>query len=1319
MKQQERQQGWSGKLLTSIILLACVIVIPVAGGIILLNSQWFLHFAESRLTESLGQQVTIGALKVDPGRISRLRVEKLWVANPSWAADPYLVSVDVVEVEIDLMNILRGDLLITDLQATAPVVHLERSGHGKSNWAQTNNGNSSTDNPQNDRQQDNATFAWPRINSVTVKGGRMTYLDPRKDIFLALSFYAGRREAGMVQGGVMANGGGHLAGEPVTIELSARPASPATHTHDNPIQLALLINAVQTKLHVEGEIDALVSPERAELQILLEGKDLSRWNEVIDTAFPAFPTYQLAGRLLLANEEWAVNDLKAIVKESNVTGTLKFIPEANPVRIEGHLSSTRLDMAQLQEYVPQQPNPEPLTVKIGNILNSIGQAAWQTSLTYRADLIETGIVPVHNADIALRLEDQRLIIKPLSAEMAGIQLNIETQISVEENLAKGQVHLRAENKEASNMIKIANAFTSGSNAMQELPGNLEMNLAMNIHMVPPPDQKKGSPVGTSPHTPIHAVEWSRLDIKNFDIRYTDPSTNTQILAHMDENISDGMVIKAKGILRNEPLTLTVSGPTVDTLLKPSPDHAPQTPLSADLQLLDTTAALSAMIEPAWPPMWMDLSVSLHSDAPSTVASLFDMKIPALEPIAVKGKLSKRSRTWTLDNLSGVMGHSDFAAEATIDTGDRTRFTATVHSGTFNVVSLVPLSGIGESPARLPGTQKTGGLHIPDWLTHLEGILEISVGNLVFPNVTLEDVSMVTGIENGLLRISPLTVEIGEGTITTSALLDLRDPSLPSRLETDIQRVDLDKAMQALGNESDSLGTVSGRLALSLSSAERNVNYPFEMEALVNRLRLDEMRIRYDDPDLQAKSDLQGRAESSGIQVNGTVEYRGNPVDIRLSTGSIQKAWRDSQAMPVEATFSVNDTDIGLDATIGNVFPLSAFKGRVWVEGPDPARLGEALGIPLPHLPPYTLEALVHREQEPEDQQTVSLQNLSGTVGDSDVAGTLQVMTGGERPLVSARLHSRKLDFDDLAGLIGAPPDPEETASKAQKARAEKTEDRQTVLPDKPMDFTRLRKVDAEVEYTATDVLAPDLPLNDFALNLTLKDGHLQMDRLDFGVATGTVSMHLEVNAREDPIQAKLHTDVDHVNLSRLLARFDVADDSFGDIGGRAKMWMRGESLAEWLGSADGGLFLTMTGGKIDALLVELAGMDFSESAAVLLSTDTRVKIECAYTDLQARSGIVTIHPFLLDTQDTKFKGHGSIDLRQEQFNLTVEPYPKDFTILSSRGPLHVTGTFSNPEFSVEPTFPSPELGMADDSARCRGMVNALQNARREQLANKN
>jgi uncharacterized protein involved in outer membrane biogenesis len=454
--------------------------------------------------------------------------------------------------------------------------------------------------------------------------------------------------------------------------------------------------------------------------------------------------------------------------------------------------------------------------------------------------------------------------------------------------------------------------------------------------------------------------------------------------------------------------------------------------------------------------------------------------------------------------------------------------------------------------------------------------------------------------------------------------------------------------------------------------------------------------------------------SSPIHITGTVEYRDNPIDISLSTGSFRQVLQDYGSMPVDATFTIQETTITLDGNVGDLFPVAKFKGTVGMEGPDPARLGDAIGIPLPHFPPYRLEALVHREQGTGSRQTVTLNNLDGTIGDSDAAGTLRVTTGGERPMIFARLKTRTLDFDDLAGLIGAPPDPDETASPQQEAQAEDSDERKTLLPDKPIDFTQLRKLDADVEYRAKGVKAPDLPLNDFVLNMILEDGHMQMDRLDFGVATGTVAMQLEVNAHESPVLAKLHTDFDHVNLSRLLARFKVADDAFGDIGGRALLWMRGKSLADWFGSADGGLFLTMTGGKIDALLVELAGLDFIESAAVFLSSDTGVDIECAYTDLQARSGMVTIHPFILDTKDTKFKGHGTIDLRQEKMNLTVEPYPQDFTILSSRGPLHVSGTFMNPSFSVDPTFPSPEFGTADDSARCTGMIDGLRTARQQE-----
>src|SRR5680860_723745 len=134
---------WIRRILLSIVGLAFILVILMAVGIAALNSQWFLHFAESKAKEFAGRQVTIGAFALDFGRISRLRVENLSIANPSWASDPSLASVDLLEVGIDVLPLLKGDLLISDVQATAPVVHLERSGRGTTNWSIADEGNSS------------------------------------------------------------------------------------------------------------------------------------------------------------------------------------------------------------------------------------------------------------------------------------------------------------------------------------------------------------------------------------------------------------------------------------------------------------------------------------------------------------------------------------------------------------------------------------------------------------------------------------------------------------------------------------------------------------------------------------------------------------------------------------------------------------------------------------------------------------------------------------------------------------------------------------------------------------------------------------------------------------------------------------------------------------------------------------------------------------------------------------------------------------------------------------------------------------------------
>lgn len=65
----------------------------------------------------------------------------------------------------------------------------------------------------------------------------------------------------------------------------------------------------------------------------------------------------------------------------------------------------------------------------------------------------------------------------------------------------------------------------------------------------------------------------------------------------------------------------------------------------------------------------------------------------------------------------------------------------------------------------------------------------------------------------------------------------------------------------------------------------------------------------------------------------------------------------------------------------------------------------------------------------------------------------------------------------------------------------------------------------------------------------------------------------------------------------------------------------------------------------------------------------------------------------------------------ERLDLTVAPYPQDFSLLTSRGALRVEGSFRNPEFSAAPGLPSPDLGLAEDSPRCQGFIAARRAAR--------
>ncbi|KAG1436458.1 hypothetical protein G6F57_020655 [Rhizopus arrhizus] len=117
-----------------------------------------------------------------------------------------------------------------------------------------------------------------------------------------------------------------------------------------------------------------------------------------------------------------------------------------------------------------------------------------------------------------------------------------------------------------------------------------------------------------------------------------------------------------------------------------------------------------------------------------------------------------------------------------------------------------------------------------------------------------------------------------------------------------------------------------------------------------------------------------------------------------------------------------------------------------------------------------------------------------------------------------------------------------------------------------------------------------------------------------------------------------------------------------------------------LGSSSGKVGLAMGRGHVGNLVMELAGLDVTESLKFLVSGDKQIPLRCAFADFGVRDGLMTSQALAVDTTDTIIIGEGTVSLRDETLDLLLKPRPKDKSILVLRSPLHITGTFKDPSF---------------------------------------
>jgi uncharacterized protein involved in outer membrane biogenesis len=384
------------------------------------------------------------------------------------------------------------------------------------------------------------------------------------------------------------------------------------------------------------------------------------------------------------------------------------------------------------------------------------------------------------------------------------------------------------------------------------------------------------------------------------------------------------------------------------------------------------------------------------------------------------------------------------------------------------------------------------------------------------------------------------------------------------------------------------------------------------------------------------------------------------------------------------------THVVVDGSILQPFDFGQIVARLTISGNDVADLYHLTGLALPNTAPYRISGGIRR-----NNQHYLYRDFSGKVGDSDMQGTLEIDTSGERPYVEGTLHSRRLDFDDLGTVLGAPPNPAETAAPEQKSEAAKMVAEQRLLPDAPLRVERVRRMDAKVRYTADSVNAPDLPLTKVVIGIDLDNGVLVADPLSFNMTRGALGGRVRVDARRDIPAAELDLVLNNARLEEFLEGPAANAAVTGPVEARMKLSGRGLSVHQVAANSSGQFAVAIPNGEIRKTIAELLGINVASALGLILSGDeSKTDLRCSIADFRVQGGVMTADTFIFDTGPVFAKGSGTIDLRNETLNLRLEGEPKDVELIRLIAPITLKGKLRNPEVGIEAGAAIAQVGIA-------------------------
>ncbi|MEO7054584.1 MAG: AsmA family protein [Rhizomicrobium sp.] len=437
---------------------------------------------------------------------------------------------------------------------------------------------------------------------------------------------------------------------------------------------------------------------------------------------------------------------------------------------------------------------------------------------------------------------------------------------------------------------------------------------------------------------------------------------------------------------------------------------------------------------------------------------------------------------------------------------------------------------------------------------------------------------------------------------------------------------------------------------------------------IQRFLVRDGHVEIDDAVRQLKfvGTISSREEAGGsgtaFQLNGKGSLNTNSFRADVQGGPLINV-DQSKPYVFKADIHSGPTHAMIDGQVTHPFHLDQFVASVSATGQSLSELYYLTGVALPGTAPYRLKGTLKR-----DGTFYSLSDLSGVIGSSDMHGILTADVSRPIPELRGHLSSRTLNFDDLGALL-----------RGGKSVAETND---YLLPDVTLHTERLRQINGEVDYDVDAIRSRDFPLRGLSTHISVRDGVMRLKPLTFGFVAGKLSGALSIDARKDVPVTSVDARITDIHIEHFIKGGEKPLS--GMVEARAQLTGTGASVHKAASNASGVFTAVVPQGGMKKSLAEWAGVNVLSALGLSLAGDqSSTNLHCAVMHFGARDGVLTSQQILLDTDPTRIDGRGTVNLRDETVNLTLQGKPKHFQLLHLNAPITLSGKLSSPTTGVD------------------------------------